>query len=89
MTTECVGTLTFCILIKKVTAIIAMAIPIVGGLALLAFFIGIARFVFAAGDSEAHKSGKQLMIWGLVALFVMFSVWGIIRLLARTIGLSV
>ncbi|MEK7135186.1 MAG: hypothetical protein AAB780_00575 [Patescibacteria group bacterium] len=48
-------------------------------LALLAFFWGLVRFIFAVGgDTAAVEQGRTLMIWGLVALFVMVAVWGII-----------
>lgn len=52
---------------------------IVAGLALLVFFWGLVKFIMNAGDEEAVKEGKRLMIWGIVALFVMVSVWGIVR----------
>ncbi len=54
-------------------------ILVVVGVALLAFFWGLARFIFKAGDEKETAAGKRLMQWGLIALFVMVSVWGIIR----------
>lgn len=50
-------------------------------LAVVAFFWGIVQFIWAArqgSDGDGIKNGKQFMLWGLIALFVMFSVWGII-----------
>ena len=82
------STLTFAELIGHATSLITALVPLVGSLAFLAFLIGIARFIFSAGDTKSHEDGKFLMIWGLVALFVMFSIWGIIRLLASTFGFS-
>ena len=58
-----------------------IAVPIVAGLALLVFIWGLAKFILAAGgDEKAVSDGKNLMLWGIVSLFVMFSIWGIIRL---------
>jgi hypothetical protein len=52
---------------------------IVAGLALLAFFWGLVKFISRAGDDKSHAEGKNLMVWGLIALFVMVSVYGILR----------
>ncbi len=58
---------------------IDMAIPILVALTLLVFFWGLAKFILAvSGDEKAIQGGKDLMKWGIVALFVMTSVWGIV-----------
>ena len=51
--------------------------------AFVVFFYGLARFIYdrAQGkDGNELKKGKEFMMWGLIALFVMVSVWGIIKL---------
>ncbi len=62
------------------------AIPVVASLALLAFFWGLAKFVMQAGDEKKVTEGKSLMIWGTIALFVMVSVWGILRFASNDLG---
>ena len=52
-------------------------VPLVFILALLFFFWGVARYIWSAGSSDKDE-GKKIMFWGVVALFVMSSVWGII-----------
>jgi succinate dehydrogenase/fumarate reductase cytochrome b subunit len=49
--------------------------------AMVAFFFGIVQFIWGTrnADPTKMKNGKSFMVWGLVALFVMFSVWGIIK----------
>ncbi len=49
--------------------------------AVVAFFFGVAKFIWGlrTGAEKAITDGKQFMIWGLIALFVMFSVYGIIK----------
>jgi len=61
--------------------LISTAIPIVGGLALLAFFWGLAKFILNAGSESGREEGKEVMKWGIIALFVMVSIWGIIYFL--------
>ena len=62
-------------------SIIDLITPIVGALALLVFIWGIAKFIFHAGSEDNIAEGKQLMFWGVIALFVMFSVWGLVTFL--------
>lgn len=53
---------------------------ILAGLSLLVFVWGVAKFILSAGDEKKVTEGKILMFWGVIALFVMVSVWGIIQL---------
>jgi len=55
-------------------------------LALAYFFWGVFEFISKpAGDSE-KETGKKHMIWGVVGMFIMASVKGIISLIKVTIG---
>ena len=68
--------------ITQLRGIVNQLIYLVSGIALLVFLWGLVKFIFKVGGSEtAVAEGRKLMGWGLVALFVMISVWGIIRLL--------
>lgn len=49
-------------------------------LAFIIFIAGIFRFFFVEGD-EGREKGKQLMVWGIFGLVILFSVWGIVKLL--------
>jgi hypothetical protein len=53
-------------------------------LSLLAFIVGVVRFMSTAGDDQSRATGKRLMVWGLIALFVMISVWGIANIIKTT-----
>ncbi|OHA87980.1 MAG: hypothetical protein A2741_01480 [Candidatus Zambryskibacteria bacterium RIFCSPHIGHO2_01_FULL_43_27] len=73
-------------LIVEVGNIIEILIPIAAALALLVFFFGIAKFMLAGGDEEKMKAGKRLLVWGVVALFVISTLWGIITVLQTMTG---
>ncbi|MBI2673725.1 MAG: hypothetical protein HYX23_00370 [Candidatus Zambryskibacteria bacterium] len=67
--------------------LIRTALPVVAGFALLVFFWGLAKFIFRiGGDEKAVGEGKKLMIWGLVALFILLSLMGILAFLYRDFG---
>jgi len=56
--------------------------------ALLIFLWGLMRFIFrVGGDEKAVTEGKNIMIWGVVSLFVMVSIWGIIGFFQRAFNL--
>ena len=64
--------------------IIAAAAPVVVALALLYFFWGLSKFILNADNEQARTDGKQIMIWGIAALFVMVTVWGLVAVLNAT-----
>jgi len=74
-------------LIKAVGKLISQLTVIAGGVALLVFLWGLAKFIFKSGDEKSHEEGMNLMKWGIVALFVMVSVWGIIGFMQNALGL--
>jgi len=53
-------------------------------LALLYFFWGIALFILNAANEEARTTGRQKMIWGIIGLFVIISIWGILAVVNNT-----
>lgn len=54
-------------------------IPVLAVLALVVFLYGGLRFVYESKDGKVGNY-KDLLLWGLVALFVLFSIWGILNL---------
>jgi len=72
------------------TCIISRSIiPLIFALAIAAFVWGVVNFFIIGADEEAKRSqGKQFMIWGIIALAVMLSVWGLVRILGRTFNLN-
>jgi|CXWK01.1.fsa_nt_gi hypothetical protein len=65
-------------LMLSVGRIVDILIPFMAALALLYFFWGLAQFILKSGDSDSHENGRQTMIWGIVALFVIVAVWGLV-----------
>ena len=75
-------------LIDKIAGWIDVLTPIVVALALLYFFYGLAIYILKAGDEEKRKEAKGIMIYGIIALFVMVSVWGLVGILVSSVGLG-
>ena len=72
-------------IIARIGEIVQQLTIIVAGIAVLVFFWGLVKFISKAGDETAHEEGKRLMIWGILALFIMVSIWGIIYFIANEI----
>jgi Na+/H+-dicarboxylate symporter len=74
--------------VQGIQTIVNMLIPIVAALALIAFFWGLARFIFNANNDEKKGEGKNMMIYGVLALFVLASIWGLVTFLQKSIGID-
>ncbi len=59
-------------------------IPFLYAIAFLFFLFGIARFFFSDSE-ENRKKGKDFALYGILGFFVLFSVWGIVKLLLSVI----
>ena len=71
-------------IINLLIGIIKQAGILVVALALLFFFWGLSKFILQAGSDEGRKEGRNIMLWGIIALFIMISVWGIVAVLDNT-----
>jgi hypothetical protein len=75
-------------LIQAVGSVVSSLLAVAMALAVAVFFWGLVVFIFKAGDVKSHEEGKNRMIWGVIALVVMFSVWGIIRFVSQDLGIT-
>lgn len=58
------------------------------GIAFVVFLWGIVEFLAKSSGDEAREKGKRNMLWGLFGMFVMIAVFGIIRLVLGTFGIT-
>ena len=68
-------------LLKSIQYLIGLTIPVLISLGVLAFLWGIVLYLFKGDKAE----GKMFMVWGIIALFVMTSVWGLVGILRGTL----
>ena len=69
-------------------SLVNRSIAILVALALAVFFWGLVRYLFKLGGDKGAENGKSLMVYGIVALFVMVSVWGIINFVSSFFGIN-
>lgn len=60
-------------------------IALLTGLAVMFFIWNVLRFIMSAGDAKGRETAKNGIIYGVVGLFVLFSFWGIVKLLQASV----
>lgn len=74
-------------LIQTLTGYVDRSIAFLMGAAVLLFVYGVVKYMLAGGNEESIKEGKRFIIWGIVGIAVIVSVWGLVNLLTGSFGL--
>jgi len=64
-------------------------VPLLVTLAMAGFIWGVIQYYLNPENEEKRKKGKGFIIGGLLALFVIISMWGLVGILTGTIGMTV
>ncbi len=73
---------------RFVTYIIDPAILLVFTAGFLVFVWGIFEMILAVSQGKDATDGKMHLLWGLVGMLIMVSVYGIVALIDNTFGLD-
>jgi|CXWL01.1.fsa_nt_gi uncharacterized membrane protein YjfL (UPF0719 family) len=60
-------------------------IQLLYALAFILVLIGMVRYFFLTDGEENRTKGKQFIVWGLAGLVILFSVWGVVQILLKTL----
>ena len=71
---------------KISTEILNPIIAVLFAVATLYFLWGIAAYIWNPDNEEAREKGRVGMLYGIIGMFVMVSVFGIMRFIISTIG---
>jgi hypothetical protein len=64
-------------------------VPLIIAIAFLAFIWGVFQYFFlGATDTEKQAQGRSFVLWSVIALAVIFSVWGLVNVFLQTFGLA-
>ncbi|MES2213485.1 MAG: hypothetical protein V4473_01430 [Patescibacteria group bacterium] len=75
--------------ITYVLSITNILIPILFSGAFIVFFWGLSKFILNSNGSQAEiQKGKDYMLWGILALFVLVSARTILSLVANDLGIG-
>jgi len=73
-------------LARVLDVITRFLIPISIGFAILYFIWGLITYITAGGDDTKMQKGKHAMTWGLVAMAIIFAIWGFAALIVEFAG---
>ncbi|PCI29650.1 hypothetical protein COB55_01765 [Candidatus Wolfebacteria bacterium] len=76
------------LLVAGIDSIFDLLVPIAFTAAVVFFFWGLALYISAQGSEDKQDRGKGIMTWGIVAIFIMSSIWGIVNFIGNALGLS-
>jgi hypothetical protein len=79
---------TFSGIITEVREIIALLLPLMIAAAFLFFFWGLTKFILNSNNEKEIETGKKYMIWGVLALFVLFTFRSIITLISNDLEIG-
>ena len=75
------------------TAIIGIlntvVVPVIFSLAAFTFVWGVMEYFLIHGGEESKRTeGKQFILWGIIGMAVLFSVWTFVNILLTTLGIA-
>lgn len=75
-------------LMNQLTGLVSLATYVLFSLAILYFFSSLVKNLWGydGGNAEQKTKLQQTLFWGILIVFVMVSIWGIISILQQTLG---
>ena len=69
-----------------IICLVSRLVGVLIALAFLFFLWGVSQFVLKADNEEGREKGKQILLWGVIVLFLLFAAWSIIQIIGTTFG---
>ena len=73
---------------KVISEVFVPAMMVLFTLAVLIFFWGLFEFMADPTNADKRKTGLNHMLWGIIGLVIMSTVYGILNLIAGTLGVQ-
>lgn len=75
-------------IVTNFTSLARLVVTLLFVLAMLVFVWGAVRLIVSAGDPDAIKKAKSFMWWGVIAMAVLASVFGLVTFLQSYFGVT-
>ena len=79
---------TFTGLVAMGSSVLTALVPFLIGLGLVLFLVGLVKYMLAQDNEQGRATARQMMLWGIIMLFVMVSVWGLVNILSTSLGIK-
>lgn len=77
---------TFDSIVARISGIASALIPVLITVALAYFIYGVVKFI--GGGEEGRKQAKDIIVYGIIGLFAIVSVWGLVKLIQDSFGIK-
>jgi len=75
---------TFAEVLKILQDLLNGLLPVLIALAVALFLWGVLKYIRTSDNPDERTEGRELMVYGIVAIFVMISFWGLVNILVGT-----
>ena len=75
-------------LFNLIEEILGKLAPMLVAIAVIVLLVAIINYIRAGEEEEKREKAKSLMIYGIIGLFVMISLWGLVAILSGTFNLD-
>jgi|GEM_PF-1381078 len=87
-TGEDTSNLSFGGFLDRISGMISSLIPFIIGLAVFLIIWKLLSYIGSAGDEEKRTEAKRFIVWGVIGVFCMLSLWGFVNLLLNSFTLQ-
>jgi hypothetical protein len=74
-------------IIRGIGRLINLALPVLIAAGVVYFIFNVVKYIIA-GDDNAKEQAKGRIIYGIIGLFVIVAVWGLVNLLGSILGIT-
>ena len=74
-------------ILSRVQGILNVVIPILITLAVIYFIVGVIKYI-SAKDEAKQKEARGIMVSGIIGLFVIIAIWGLVNVITNTFGVG-
>ena len=78
----------FAAFLGTIQGIINRIVPFIVGLAVFIVIWGIFTYITHAAEEEKRAEARQFIIYGVIGVFLMLSIWGFVNILYNTFDLD-
>ena len=76
------------ILIAAIRNTVSNLVILVFAVAVVVFGWGIVKYLTAAGDATKLKSARGFLWWGVIGIFVLAALWGLLGFIGSALGIE-
>ena len=75
-------------IILQVQDIVSLIVPLLITIALVIFIWGIISYITAGADEDKRAEARNVILYGVIGLFAIVSVWGLVAIIQNTFGVT-